>query len=101
MLTYFYVSVYILYMTPFEPFFLAKNGSTRLQPMTLITFVLLEYIHICIYIYIHTYIYIYILYIYITKLISLFTVLRKIQTLTTTTTTTTSKTTTRTTENSR
>ena len=97
MLTYFYVSVYILYMTPFEPFLLAKNGSTRLQPMTLITFLLLEYIHICIYIYIHTHIYIY--YIYITKLISLFTVLRKIQTLTTTTTT--SKTTTRTTENSR
>ena len=41
----FYVAVYILAMTPSECFLLTKNGSSILQQLALITFLLL-YIYI-------------------------------------------------------
>ena len=48
-LVHFYIAVYILDMKPCESFLLAKNGSSKLKQLALITFLLLEYI---IYIYI-------------------------------------------------
>ena len=51
-IAHFYIAVYILDMTPCEPFLLAKNGSLKLKQLALITFLLLEYIYIYTYIYI-------------------------------------------------
>ena len=79
MLARFYIDVYILDMTPCEPFLLSKKGFSKFKLLALITLLLLEYLYIyiyIIYIYIHiyhiyTYIYIYI-YIYIFPYISIF-----------------------------
>ena len=46
MLAHFYAVVYILDMTPCESFLLSKNGSPKLKQLVLITFLLLEYLHI-------------------------------------------------------
>ena len=43
-LAHFYIVVYILDMTPCESVLLAKNGSSKLKQLVLITFLLLEYI---------------------------------------------------------
>ena len=46
MLAHLYIAVSILDMTPCESFLLAKNGSSKLKQLALITFLLLEYIYI-------------------------------------------------------
>ena len=43
-----YISVYILDMAPYESFLLARNGTSKLKQLVLITFLLLEHLYICI-----------------------------------------------------